>query len=397
MSEEIQRLQAQIATQMKHLGAAVNDPRLAPMLAQLQALLRQHMASAGANGRLAVLPNGAPGETGDDGPTKKLLSNLPPPIQDSAREYIRSARAHAIHMFTQAPALSDSDAGRRLLELGMAERAHLAVHAYVAWASERYGGRDGAALRRIVSDILRAKIDIDSDQAVALVKAAIHEGFAYASYSPNQAVANVVKRHVETRGASPALQDVLVGLRTRMVHSSADSSSEGRKLISIVDALIAHQARPNGSAPHFEAKPDIWGKAVGAKLAALPPDMRSHAIRLLELAANGGGNAKPAKGWLKTVEAALKGSRTRAHRHAAAGDHRVLRAWRYACAGEPEHAARAGLARGVGGARDRRPPPRSLCAKMPDVLAAAFRLSVARARQRRDPRLQPDARNFGRR
>ena len=309
MSEEIQRLQAQIATQMKQLGAAANDPRLAPMLAQLQALLRQHMANAGANGRLAVLAAMARRErpaTTDRRRSFFRICRLP----SRTRRANTSARARpAIHMFTQAPALSDSDAGRRLLELGTADRAHLAVQAYVAWTSERYGGRDGAALRRIVSDLLRAKVDIDSDQAIALVKAAIHEGFAYASYSPNQAVANVLKRHVETRGASPALQDVLVGLRTRMVHSSADSSSEGRKLISIVDALIAHQARPNGSEPHFEAKPDAWGKAVGAKLAALPSDMRAHAIRLLELAANGGGSAKPAKGWLKTVEAALKGSR----------------------------------------------------------------------------------------
>lgn len=306
MSEEIQRLQAEIAAQMRQLGAPANDPRLAPMLAQLQALFRQHVASAGA--KLAVLPTGAQEHDGEAAPTKKLFSNLAPHIEEPAREYIRAARVHAIHMFTQAPALSDSDAGRRLLELPMADKAHLAVQAYVAWTSERYGGRDGAALRRIVSDVLRAKIDIDHDQAIALVKAAIHEGFAYASYSPNQAVANVLKRHVEAGNASPALRDTLVGLRSRMVHSSADSSAEGRKLISIVDGLIAYKPRGEGGEPHFEAKPDPWGKAIGAKLAALPPDARTRATALLELATKDGANAKPAKGWLKSVEAAFKGA-----------------------------------------------------------------------------------------
>jgi hypothetical protein len=208
-------------------------------------------------------------------------------------------------MFAQAPALTDSDAGKTLLDLATADKAMLAVQTYVAWTSEKYGGRDGAALRRIVSDLLRAKVDIDSDQAVMLVKAAIHEGFAYASYSPNQAIANVLKRHVETKGASPALREMLSGLRNRMVHSAADRSSEGRKLLANVDALIAHGNRPQGSEPQFDAKPDSWGKAATAKLATIPPDVRSTVTALLELAAKGGDSAKPAKGWLKSAEQAL--------------------------------------------------------------------------------------------
>lgn len=304
MSEEIQRLQAEIAAQMKQLGASVNDPRLAPVLEKLGALMRQHVASA--NGKLAMLHTGTQGpDTGEDGPSSRLLSALPPALQESVREYIRSTRAHAIQMFAHAPALSDSEAGKKLLALGMADKANLAVQAYVAWTSEKYGGRDGAALRRIVSDILRSKIDIDSDQAVMLVRAAIHDGFAYSSYSPNQAIANVLKRHVETKGASPALRDVLSGLRNRMVHSGADRSSEGRKLLSLIDALIAHGNRMEGDEPHFEAKPDMWGKAAGAKLATLPSDIRTRMTGLLELASKGGANAKPAKGWLKSAEQAL--------------------------------------------------------------------------------------------
>ena len=306
MSEEIQKLQAEIAAEMQKLGASVNDPRLAPMLQQLGALMRQHVANAGLNGRLAVLPTGAqPQNAGEEGPSSRLLSALPSHVQEPVRDYIRSARAHAVHMFTQAPALSESNAGGQLLDLEMADKANLAVQAYVAWTSEKYGGRDGAALRRIVSDLLRAKVDIDSDQAVMLVKAAIHEGFAYASYSPNQAIANVLKRHVETKGASPALRDVLSGLRNRMVHSAADRSAEGRKLLAIVDAMLAHGNRPQGSASQFEAKPDAWGKAAAAKLATLPSDARSAMTALLELAAKGGDNAKPAKGWLKNAEQTL--------------------------------------------------------------------------------------------
>jgi hypothetical protein len=183
------------------------------------------------------------------------------------------------------------------------------VQAYVAWASEKYGGRDGSGLRRIVSDLLRAKIDIDTDQAIALVKAAIQEGFGYSSYSPNQAVVNLLKRHVETKGASAELRAALSGLRNRMVHSSADHSSQGRKLLAAVDGLIGHQARADGSAPRFDAKPDAWGKATSAKLAQWPADARARLTALLELASKGGGNAKPAKGWLKSAEDTLKGDK----------------------------------------------------------------------------------------
>src|SRR5262245_41722141 len=211
--EEIQRLQAQIAARMQELGAAPNDPRLAPLITQLQGLLRQHFANAGMN-RFAVLPGGAQAKTaaGEDGPSSRFIAALPPRLQESARGYLRFVRSRGGHMFQQAPGLSESEDGRKLSELGPADKAVVAVQAYVAWTSEKYGGNDGAALRRIVSDLLRAKLDIDEDQAISLVKAAIQEGFAYASYSPNQAVATVLKRHVETRGLSPRLREALSGL-----------------------------------------------------------------------------------------------------------------------------------------------------------------------------------------
>src|SRR5262245_44791216 len=137
MTEEIQRLQAEIVAQMKQLGASVNDPRLAPMLQQLGVLMRQHVASAGASGRLAVLPAGGQANAGESGPSSRLLSALPAPLQEAVRTYIRAARGQAVHMFSQAPALSDSDAGKQLLELGTADKANLAVQTYVAWTSEK--------------------------------------------------------------------------------------------------------------------------------------------------------------------------------------------------------------------------------------------------------------------
>src|SRR6185503_19670012 len=97
----------------------------------------------------------------------------------------------------------------------------------------------------------------------------------------------------------------LSGLRNRMVHSAADRGAEGRKLLAIVDAMLAHGNRPQGSEPQFEAKPDAWGKAATVKVAALPTDVRGTVTALLELAAKGGDNAKPAKGWLKSAEQAL--------------------------------------------------------------------------------------------
>jgi hypothetical protein len=45
MMEEITRLSAALAERMRELRADPTDPRLAPLFAQYQALVRQHMAT----------------------------------------------------------------------------------------------------------------------------------------------------------------------------------------------------------------------------------------------------------------------------------------------------------------------------------------------------------------
>jgi hypothetical protein len=192
-----------------------------------------------------------------------------------------------------------------LLQLSPPDRACVAVAAYLAWTSDRYNACHAAALRRMVSDLLRAKLDFDEAQAVKLIKGAVREGFSGSSYSPNSAVAGALKRHVETRGLSPAVREALSGLRARMVHSRADGNSQGRKLIAAVEAMLAKEANNAEAAPRFRPKSDAWGKAIEAKLATFAPEPRARLAYLLALASQGGENAKPAKGWLKAAEQAL--------------------------------------------------------------------------------------------
>ena len=58
MASEFERLSAAFAARMQELGCAPTDPRLAPMLAQVQALMRQLAAGVqGAN--VVAMPFGA--------------------------------------------------------------------------------------------------------------------------------------------------------------------------------------------------------------------------------------------------------------------------------------------------------------------------------------------------
>src|SRR5262249_45458613 len=116
---------------------------------------------------------------------------------------------------------------------------------------------------------------------------------------------SALKRHIESQGLSPALRGALMGLRARMVHSRADGSSQGRKLIAAVEAMLAQEGASGETAPRFRPKPDAWGKAIEAMLPGLAPDLAARAQQLLVFAAQGGENAKPAKGWLKAAESTL--------------------------------------------------------------------------------------------
>jgi len=311
MADDVDRLRAAIAARMEQAGIAPGDPRVAPLLAQAQALMQQSVANL-PEGVVPFVPAHA-GTRDDEGgrAAAAAIEALPPHLRDLVQGYLRAVRSSKPAglagggWFIPAPALSASEAGRALTELGPADKASVAVAAYVAWTSERYGGLDGAALRRIVSDLLRGKLELAEAQALQLIKAAVREGFSYSSHSPNSAVASALKRYVEMHGLSNAVREALAGLRARMVHSQADRNSEGRKLVAAVEAMLARASDASAGEARFTPKPDDWGKAIGAKLDAMPPEPRARLTRLLALAAQCGENAKPAKGWLKTAEKGL--------------------------------------------------------------------------------------------
>jgi Domain of unknown function (DUF4132) len=311
MADDLERLRAAMAARLQQIGIAPDDPRVAPMLAQVQALMQQRAASV-PEGVVPFMPAHAGTREDNGGQAAAVaIDALPAQLRALVQDYLNTVRAskpaslQGGGWFIPAPALSASESGCKLVELGVADRASVAVAAYTAWTSERYGGPDGAALRRIVSDLLRGKLELDEAQALQLIKAAVREGFSYSTHSPNGAVASALKRHVETRGLSAAVREALAGLRARMVHTQAALNSEGRKLVAAVDAMLAHESRGSSDEPRFTPKPDAWGKAIGAKLDAMAPDARARLTRLLASAAQGGDNAKPAKGWLKTVEKQL--------------------------------------------------------------------------------------------
>jgi hypothetical protein len=305
MADDLERLRAALAARMEQIGIAPGDPRIAALMAQAQVLMQQRVANA-PEGVVLFAPTHA-GTRDDQGgrAAAAVIEALPAHLRDLVQGYLRSTHSGreqvtgglvGIGWFMPAPVLSASEAGCRLLELGPADKACVAVAAYAAWTSERYGGPDGAALRRIVSDLLRGKLELEQAQALQLIKAAVREGFSYSSHSPNGAVASALKRHVETHGLSAAVREALSGLRARMVHTRADGNSEGRKLVAAVDAMLARASHASDGEPRFTPKPDDWGKAIGAQLGALPAQPRARLTRLLALATQGGNNAKPAKG-----------------------------------------------------------------------------------------------------
>jgi hypothetical protein len=142
VSNEIAGLSAAFAERMRELRTGPTDPRLAPMLAQLQALMRQHVAGA----TPAVIPL-----------AEEYVVDLPVELTDLLSCYLGTCPARA---FAQAATLSESDAGRRILDLSPADRVRMVVAAYHAWAAVRWGGSRGGGLRRVVSDLLRAKLPL---------------------------------------------------------------------------------------------------------------------------------------------------------------------------------------------------------------------------------------------
>lgn len=306
MIDELQRMQSELLARMRELRAGPADPRIAPLVDQMQALVRERVAAATAGGslrpqNLATLfaPQCAPAP-------KPFEIAWNGPCGEAVRAYAAAARPRT--PFEQAKGLNDCKEGKTLLALSPADRMAVAVHGYGMWCAERDGGTDGAAWRRLVGDLLRGKSDLSEDQALSLVKSAVRQGFAHASYSPNQAVAGALKRHVDANGLSAALKDALAGLQSRMKLAGADTNAEGRKLLTAVEKMLGAATPSAAGTPVFEPKPDAWGRALKERLIGLDPALRARVVGLLVLAAEGGGSAKPGKTWLKAARGKLEGA-----------------------------------------------------------------------------------------
>src|SRR4051812_19563280 len=112
--EEITRLSAALAERMRELRADPTDPRLAPLFARYQALLRQHMATTVATATQAA-------------PAAEYAFDLPAELDALLRNYLDSCPAQA---FAQVPALNETDAGRGILALPPVDRARMVVGTY---------------------------------------------------------------------------------------------------------------------------------------------------------------------------------------------------------------------------------------------------------------------------
>ncbi len=260
-------------------------------------------------------------ETGQAGlPPDAIRDALPTALNDLVNEFIAFANTKAkggdwtkaglvkyatLPWWQDAPKLSECEAGQRLAKLAPADKARVAVHAYIEWVHGTYNGPNAAPLRRIASELLRGKIDLEPNQALAIGLAALQDGFDDRGKSPNRVVASALKRHVDSRGLEPRLRVALAGLRTSMTSRHLDSHLEGRELLSTIDAMLAHQGLKAGEKPRYQPKADDWGRALEARLAGLNVEQGAELTRLLEMAESGGDAAKPTKSWLKQAEQGL--------------------------------------------------------------------------------------------
>jgi len=308
MDEQLMRMQTALVARMHELGAGPTDERVRPLINQMQALLQQRVAAAVANGNVVQFGHSSANAvlSEPEGASMHAISDyrLRQPIADLVDAYLKVARPAS--PFVPVAALKACEEGRHILALAPVDKAEVATHAYAAWCTGNRHGPDAGALRRLVSDLLRSALDFTEAQVLALVKAAVREGLDYVSYSPNQAVMTALERHVEAHGLSPDLRGALSGLRARMVLSRAGDNAEGRKLRAAVDAMLARPEQSGSQTePRFVAKPDSWGRAVAAWLAKLGPQKRARLDGILMLAAKGGENSKPNKGWLKLAQESL--------------------------------------------------------------------------------------------
>lgn len=291
MNADVARLSAALAERMRELGVAPTDPRIAPLVSELQAAMRAPVAASAAS---------------HSTPTVACALELPDALAAPVRRYLADCPPQP---FQQPPALNASDSGRSILALPPTDRVRIVVAAYHAWSAGQGTQRDG--LRRIVSDLLRPKLPLSQADAVALVQSAVRDGFTYAGYSPNQAVLGALQRHVAAHGVSEDLRSALDTLHAEMAKRGAEHNVQGRKLLSEVDALRTRELPGSAEdqqpklAPSFKLKADAWNEAVTARLAAWPAETQARLGTLLSLAGEGGKAAKPAKTWLKRAAQSL--------------------------------------------------------------------------------------------
>jgi hypothetical protein len=93
MATELQRLSAALSARLQELGCAPTDPRVAPLLAQVQALMREHLAGLQAAGNVAVLPLGgqsaasaAPGDVSNGAVSYDLPADLARCVEGLSRD-----------------------------------------------------------------------------------------------------------------------------------------------------------------------------------------------------------------------------------------------------------------------------------------------------------------------
>src|SRR5262245_30769796 len=123
MADDLERLRAAMAARLQQIGMAPDDPRVAPMLAQVQALMQQRAASM-PEGVVPFAPTHA-GTRSDEGgrAAAAVIETLPAHLRDLVQSYsasVRSGRERVtgglagVGWFFPVPALSSSEEGRKL-------------------------------------------------------------------------------------------------------------------------------------------------------------------------------------------------------------------------------------------------------------------------------------------
>ncbi len=209
---------------------------------------------------------------------------------------------------------------------------------------------------RIVSDLLRAKLELAddaSDRPGGGGQAAGLRSHQHDAEPGSRDHAQAPRRRTRPeRGAAarPQLCGRAWPTRVQRQCRGPQAGEHGRGATGARRRCSRRRARRASS-----RRPTPGARRSARNSDAMRGDERARIASLLVLAAKGGENAKPAKGWLKSAEQQLEPRRPGAPWRVAARPDRDLRARRHNRAAEPEHAARAAVARRHGRPRGGRP------------------------------------------